>query len=546
MLFKFFIVTVLIAFSHFVFAQQLFFPLNHSLNNQYDKYLNSTDFSFHTSIKPYLESDVRKFINLDSLQGYDQRHQNFISKRKHPWYWRKLWKENFLFLKTDEYNFTADPLFNLQWGNDFDNNEQTFVNTRGIIITGGIKNDFSFSTSFYENQASFAGYIDTFIKKNKVVPGQGNPQKFKNSQSTYDYRNADAYISYTPSKFFNIQFGHGKNFIGNGYRSMILSDNAYAYPFLKITTNVWRIKYLNLYTEFLDLNAKHTFTNGFYKKYGAFHYLDIAVSKKLEIGFFEAVIQANDSLGKSGIDVNYLNPVIFYRSVESGLGSPDNTLLGLNLKYKLSSSYTIYGQLIIDDFNFNKAKKGFSNKDSTGFFQNKFGYQIGFKAFDVFNVKNLFFQTEYNHARPYLFGHKSTLQNYAHYNQSLTHPLGANFKESITFINYNIKDFSFELKFVYASYGADSANTHYGQNIFKTDSVSEYGLFSFGNKLGQGISTDILTGELKISYLLNPKTNMRLELGAMIRNYKTAFQSAPTTFIYFGWSTNLNNSYYDF
>ena len=116
-----------------------------------------------------------------------------------------------------------------------------------------------------------------------------------------------------------------------------MSDNAFNYPYLKITTNVWRFKYTNLYAEFQDLKTPYNPDLGFHKKYGTFHYLSYAVNKRLNIGLFESIIwKAEDSSGYRGFDINYLNPVIFYRPVEFSVGSPDNALLGVNLSYKLA------------------------------------------------------------------------------------------------------------------------------------------------------------------------------------------------------------------
>ena len=78
-----------------------------------------------------------------------------------------------------------------------------------------------------------------------VVPGRGRAKNFK--EDGFDYPVAEAYLSYTPNKFFNFQFGNGKNFIGDGYRSFFLSDVASPYPFLKISTSFWKIKYTNLW-----------------------------------------------------------------------------------------------------------------------------------------------------------------------------------------------------------------------------------------------------------------------------------------------------------
>ena len=66
------------------------------------------------------------------------------------------------------------------------------------------------------------------------------------------------YVSYRSDKFFSVQFGHGKHFIGDGYRSLFLSDNSFNYPYLMIQTDLGKIQYTNLYAEFKDINYFRT------------------------------------------------------------------------------------------------------------------------------------------------------------------------------------------------------------------------------------------------------------------------------------------------
>ena len=83
---------------------------------------------------------------------------------------------------------------------------------------------------------------------------------------------------------FAIQFGHGKHFIGDGYRSLLLSDNAFNYPFLRIQTSFWRVQYTNLYAEMQDINyfENNGIDNydqmGYAKKYMSSHYLSTNVN----------------------------------------------------------------------------------------------------------------------------------------------------------------------------------------------------------------------------------------------------------------------------
>ena len=44
---------------------------------------------------------------------------------------------------------------------------------------------------------------------------------------------SSGYINYNINSFFDIQLGHGKNFIGDGYRTMFISDNSFNYPYFE-------------------------------------------------------------------------------------------------------------------------------------------------------------------------------------------------------------------------------------------------------------------------------------------------------------------------
>ena len=103
---------------------------------------------------------------------------------------------------------------------------------------------------------------------------------------------------------------------------MILSDNAFNYPYLRLTADFWRIQYTCLYTQMTDRNRVLS-DNTFARKYTVMHYLDIAVTKRLNIGFFDAIVaKAQDSTGiRRGFDLQYLNPIILLRSAEYYAGN---------------------------------------------------------------------------------------------------------------------------------------------------------------------------------------------------------------------------------
>ena len=51
---------------------------------------------------------------------------------------------------------------------------------------------------------------------------------------------SSGFVSVEASDNFIVQFDHGKHFIGDGYRSLLLSDNSFNYPFTS-PIKFWKI-----------------------------------------------------------------------------------------------------------------------------------------------------------------------------------------------------------------------------------------------------------------------------------------------------------------
>ncbi|QCR20993.1 hypothetical protein [Pontibacter sp. SGAir0037] len=516
-------------------AQQLFLPLQQESSRVVEGELIKRNKNLHSSIRPYLQSDIEEQgVAVDSLM--DAWYSN-AKEEDRSWLYRKLFQEHLLQYKDDKINISADLLFDIAPGYE-KGKGLIFSNTRGVQLQGNLGKKFSFYTALYENLSRFPGYVDAYTRQRRVVPGQGFARP-KNGNQDWDYALPVGYVSFTPNEYFNFQFGQDKNFLGDGYRSLILSDFAYSYPFFKINTTFWKIKYTNLWTQYMDIS------NGFVgprypKKYATYNYLSFLPSPKWNISIFQSMIWGPDSGSDGSVELAYLNPIIFMNAVNFNMGSPGNSMMGANLRYNFLNRYSAYGQFVLDDFNIEKLFEG------SGFFQQKVGYQLGLKAFDLFGIPNMYAQAEYNHVRPYVYGHKLPSLNNAHYNEPLAHPFGANFNELILIGGYRIRRFDLNTKFNISRYGADANGIHYGKNIFLSDYDAPGGEFTFGNYTGQGVATNFYYNNSTLSYLLNPRTNMKLQAGYTFRRESSSLVNSNAHIVYFGIKTDLINRYYDF
>ena len=495
----------------------------------------------HTASRPYTRRDIDKYY---SIKEYDST----LSFNKKGWWGRKLFDENLLKVEGEDYWFTVDPVFNFQVGKDQNSTyDYTYVNTRGFYIEGQLGKQFSFQTAFYESQARFPDYVSDWVREHKgvsgvgIVPGQGLAKSFK--EGGFDYPMAEAQLSYTPSKFFNFQFGTGKNFIGDGYRSLFLSDGAFNYPYFKINTTFWNIKYTNYWMWMQDIRPEVAMEGNVHQpKFVTMHYLSWNITDRINIGLFESIVWA-DSTGRRGFDINYLNPIIFYRPVEFSLGSQGgNALIGFSAKFKLTDDLQLYGQMIMDEFTLEEVKA------SNGYWANKFAYQIGANYYNAFKVDNLQLKGEFNWVRPYTFSHKQPLQNYGHFNQAIGHQWGSNFWEVIGIMRYRYDRFYIDSKIIIGKKGFDFENTNWGGDIYKSYDSREQ---NYDNKVAQGNTGTLFFFDTKVGYIVNPAINLKIFASYTFRDFSIIQETVhlkndKTNIISFGLRTDLFNTYYDF
>ena len=529
------------------YSQHTNLLLGRNYSSDINKSLYTSKDFLHTSFKPIVRSNLS--FRIDSVS------ENHSHNVYNTWLLRKVFSEHLIVLEGSDYRVVASPIINFSTGKEFLDSKSTFTNSRGYLIEGDLGEKLSFSTSFVENQAVFPNYLDSYIRDNRVVPGQGYARDFK--EKGFDYAMSAGYVTYKTNNMFTFQFGHGKNFVGDGYRSLLLSDNTFNYPYLKIQTTFWNVQYTNLYAELMDINyfKTHMVSNwdqiGYPKKYLSSHYLSVNLTKDFNLSLFEAVVwRMNHAPGSRGFDINYLNPIAMLRPLEFSINSPDNVLLGVNTKYVFQRSY-IYGQIVLDEFSISELRK------DDGWWANKIGCQLGYKMFDLFNIHRLTCQAEYNYVRPYTYAHHNPQQNYAHYNQPLAHPLGANFSEFLIMANYKWKRFEIDAKIMFAKSGADfiGDTISYGSNIyFSTGNyANEEGLVGmssgrpsdFGIEMYQGNVTELNYKSLNVSYILNPYTNLKINLGVSLRDFTNEDQQLKTQFVNFGLISDLFNHYYD-
>jgi hypothetical protein len=516
-----------------------------------------------TSVKPWKRSAIVAFLDSLDRQGlFTSQADRFNLQyfRNDNWEWarpetndRKPILKYFYKKKSDLLHVDLDPDFDLHVnpvlyagaGKDSESDDLLFINSRGVEVRGMLDKKIGFYVFLTENQTRIPSYVASTITDNPnygfypVIPHEGFWKGFKENNG-YDFFQARGYITVEATRHLNIQFGHDRTFIGNGFRSLIFSDHAPPALFLKANVKVWKLNYmfqLNRMVGGVNGNSTGLKASGKYNdKYVALHHLSINIGKKLNIGVFESVVfNRNDS---TSFEFSYLNPVIFYRAIEQQFGSSDNVILGTDFKWNVLKGVSVYGQFVLDEFVLDNIKAG------NGWWANKYGIQAGVKYFDAFNVPNLDLQAETNIVRPYTYSHNTRYGSYSSYLQPIAHPLGANFKEFIGIARYQpLPRLNLTGKLIYAKVGRDSTGTNWGGDILKDNSVRQQ---DFGNAISQGVKNDIVTASFTASWQL--AHNMFIDASILIRRSESPVvqfnTNSTVTSLALRW--NIPQRFYDF
>ncbi|MDG5800565.1 hypothetical protein QA597_09365 [Marinilabiliaceae bacterium ANBcel2] len=532
------LVVVLILFSADIKSQRYSIH-NNSNFDPFSRELYKPGANIHTSIRPLRIDEIEEFVNTDSLErrqiAIGNEDLNILQRfgTNNLFHWQQ--EEN-----NQRVSVRVNPLFNFSGGIETENETTTWVNTRGAMIEGELGDNLAFYADLYENQALFPKYINEFTRERGIAPGQGRVKEF--GDDAWDFMQSTGYLSYNAGQWINLQLGYGKNFIGDGYRSLLLSDNTYSYPYFKMTASFLKAKYMVMAAQMRHLGDDPVIRGGddrFEYKYGIFHYLSWNISNRVNIGLFESVIwAAEDDTGYRGMDFSYMIPVVMYRPIEYDMGSPDNVTMGANLKVIMWPGSIFYGQFVLGEFKFDEVFSG------DKWWANKHGFQTGIKISDFLGVNNLDFQTEYNQVRPFTYSHYFPITNYGHYNQELAHPLGASFRESISFLRYRTGRWHFNLEAMYAIDGKDfDDDVSHGGDIFMPSVNRDK---TYGHEIGQGLRTTITHAAASISWLLNPRTNMNISAGMRLRSISNEINNSNSNHFYISFSTSLQNIYYNF
>ena len=477
-------------------AQQNDVPLNRDIYYDIDRNGACRTSTMHTGLRPIIESRA----DLENVMGFRPdkgRHYYMLTK--------KLFAEHLINVKHGGFKLSIDPVFRWEMGKDV-----------------------SFQTTFYENQAVLPLYLYQYAQRTGVVPGQGRIKAF--NQRGLDFAWAQGNVSWSPRRWVNLQFGNGRHFVGNGYRSVLMGDNSFPYPYLKLSmiTPDQRFQYTWINARFQSVNEPadrlptgESAESLFWWRRAGFKHLSVNLGP-VQLGLFEATLwRTIDSAGVRPFNAWQANPVPVVNTLVNGFDGEHEQLIGLDAKYRITDKFFVYGQFALDDPS-----------------RQRYAWQAGFQWFDIL-TPDLHLLAEYNSATPFAYTSTYARGSYSQYNEPLASPLGAGYNEAVAIIDYGIKQkWWFRAQGSLAMFTADtSAATVSGGDIFDTR-----GAMGPDSLAVRRTRTWL---DLSFAWRFNHKQNTSLSIGLSTRDVNPAPDAQNSHYIYICLRTGLFNRYYD-
>ena len=498
----------------FLNAQDI--PLHDYWNRETERVQLNQPTGYITSYKPLLQSQTR-------FQEFSAQSKDTV-----PYYWnvtRILFRDHWLAYKKEDVFITVDPWVDFSFYKDQINtayNQKVgnlYNNSRGAWVQGRIGSNFSFHTAFSENQSVFPFFMSSLSDSLNVIPGMGRFKAFK--KYGFDYAISSSNINFEPHSKLQISLGYGRQMIGNGYRSILLSDAAMNYPMVSARYSGKWFTYISsiaLLQEQQRLPLGSTSESLFKRKLGSWNYLVITPHPNLEIGAMESVgYSIWNSKGRQAPHYSVYIPIIGARSLFSS-NEKCVTMYGLNAKWNAFHQFTLYAQYALM----------INSSKSTG-------VQAGV-LFNNFLTQNLDVRIEFNTTSPYMYSTTLDLLSYTQQQQTLGHPSGGDMNEWLVRVDYEKKRYLLHADIHQINQTIVSSSDPYQQQFFT----------------GQKGSRSLLQWQLQLGYLINPKVHLCAWVGYTsredVRNFSSNLprSSFNASLFTINLSSALGSRYFDF
>ncbi len=393
-------------------------------------------------------------------------------------------KEKYLFAyQKNNNNVFINGLGHLLYANELE--PSTKPNAKlfdgGFRIRGSIFDHLGYSFSVEKG-----GAVGDSILVESVFPEiKSNFKYIENIENITNYDFANGYLKYffEPSEGMGIsaQLGREKLKYGYGYsKSLALSGDAPNMDFLKFEFDYGIINFSSIFASTVGEFNKNRDLR--YIKYFSANKVKFSFENLFDIGLGETVIST------SGIQLGYINPLIFYKFVEHSLQDRDNGTIFIEMQTHFLKDLEFQGTFFLDE-------NILSNLSDFEKATNKSAYQLGLFWYEPLKVRNVSLIFEYTKIRPYVYTHFDPKNTYTAFGVIIGHPIGPNADQIFSKLVYNLSDrVTFNLEYQHVRKGENIYNsdgelvTNVGGNVYdpyRPDVYPEHAYFLDGIRINE-------------------------------------------------------------
>lgn len=221
-----------------------------------------------------------------------------------------------------------------------------------------------------------------------------------------DNRFFDETRGYCTAEFYGIQlkFGRDRELRGYGPNKLIMSDNAPEADFIALKFSIGALDYSTFHGKLIgphsdSMDAVQGSITNVQEKYLVYHRLSFRLSKTTRFSAGEMVVYSD-----RGLDLSYLNPIAFYKTIEHSNQDRDNSLLFFDISNISLEGWKFYGVALVDDIK--------ASKIGTGWYGNEFAWQAGVTTSFLYKIAPVEFNVDYFRIEPYVFTHRILSNSY--------------------------------------------------------------------------------------------------------------------------------------
>lgn len=441
-----------------------------------------------------------------------------------------LFQRELIEVHKEEGNLWITPLLDIQVGNEYgDTSMRQFYNVRGARIEATLGKHVFISSSFYENQAFLPSYVgqyvnqrgefypnngdSTYTQTNAFIPNGARTKLFKTGG--FDYAYASGYLRWDIKPWLTVSGGNQPLFVGNGYRSLLFSDNTAPSMFGRIQLKLGkRIDYQLVRGQGLNLLRLPYAANGealYERKAFSIHSIYLKLGQKAQIGLIEtAMWTRGDSIQKQAVEGGFFIPILGSGLLQEAINNKAYALLAVDFQLRISKKLGIYGQA---------GTHHFKNKSEL--------VQLGLRFWPL-NTPDYLIQMEFNHTGTNAYKATNPRLNYSSYNLPLGHIMG-----------YGVDELVIRMQGTYKKCFVNLFSTiFFNQNANRNFLLPIYN----GNPY---TSQQVYIQKIEIGYRFN-STYAFEAFGSFQYRLAHLYESQKGIWVNLGIRMNLNNHYFDF